>query len=217
MHSLYWRTLESQALLSWSCSRFGDFPVFPKDLRQLINPSYHERSKLDWFFSPWQRRADRFKGSSNADLLMRVDLETYLSENCLVKTDRASMLASLEVRVPYLDEIILDRILPLSVDHKIVDGELKALLKPLAKRLLPPAVWDRPKHGFDVPISVWLAGKWKPALETVLEWGEEHVDFFYYPYLRRLQRQNERDRQTGRYLWNPFVLLAWMMRRSVRI
>ena len=42
---------------------------------------------------------------------MRTDLETYLSENCLVKTDRASMLASLEVRVPYLDETVLERIL----------------------------------------------------------------------------------------------------------
>lgn len=217
MHSLYWRTLTSQALLPWSCSRFGDFPVFPKDLRQLINPPYHERSKVDRFFSPWQRRADRFKGSSTVDLLMRVDLETYLTENCLVKTDRASMLASLEVRVPYLDELILERILPLSADHRVIDGELKALLKPLAKRLLPPAVWDRPKHGFDVPISPWLAGKWKPALETVLEWGEEHADIFHYPYLRRLQRQNERDRQTGRYLWNPFVLLAWMMDRSITI
>ena len=39
---------------------------------------------------------------------MRADLETYLSENCLVKTDRASMLASLEVRVPYLDELLLE-------------------------------------------------------------------------------------------------------------
>ena len=48
----------------------------------------------------------------DSDVLMRTDLETYLSENCLVKTDRASMLASLEVRVPYLDEIVLDRILP---------------------------------------------------------------------------------------------------------
>lgn len=217
MHSLYWRTLTPKALIPWSYSRFGDFPVFPKDLRQLINPSYHERSKVDRFFSFWQRRADRFKDSSKVDLLMRVDLETYLTENCLVKTDRASMLASLEVRVPYLDELILDRILPLSAEHKIVDGELKALLKPLAKRLLPPAVWDRPKHGFDVPISDWLAGKWKPALETVLEWGEEHVDIFHYPYLRRLQRQNERDRQTGRYLWNPFVLLAWMMDRSITV
>ena len=68
----------------------------------------------------------------DADVLMRTDLQTYLSENCLVKTDRASMLASLEVRVPFLDELLLDRILPLRADKKIVDGQLKALLLPIA-------------------------------------------------------------------------------------
>ena len=94
---------------------------------------------------------------------MRTDLETYLSENCLVKTDRASMLASLEVRVPYLDEILLDRILPLPAKDKIVAGQLKALLLPIARRLLPKEVWDRPKHGFTVPLDVRLAGAWRSA------------------------------------------------------
>ena len=217
MHSLYWRTLSAHDLYSWSNSRFGDFPVFPKDLRQLIDPAHHERLQVHSFFSPWQEKADKYGHSWNADLFMRVDLETYLTENCLVKTDRASMLASLEVRVPFLDEMILDRILPLSADKKIINGELKPLLKQLAKCLLPPDVWNRPKHGFDVPVPNWLAGKWKPALDKVLEWGEEHVGVFNYSYLRRLQKENEKNRQTGRYLWNPFVLLAWMMSRTVKI
>src|SRR4029453_19188637 len=97
------------------------------------------------------------------DILMRTALETYLSENCLVKTDRASMLASLEVRVPYLDELLLDGILPIPAKDKIVAGQLKALLLPIARRLLPKEVWDRPKHGFDVPLDVRLAGAWLPA------------------------------------------------------
>ena len=121
---------------------------------------------------------------------MRTDLETYLSENCLVKTDRASMLASLEVRVPYLDEMVLDRILPLPASDKIVNGQLKALLMPIARRLLPREVWDRPKHGFTVPLDVRLAGAWRPAVEAALDWGESNFDFFDYPYLRRLHTIN---------------------------
>ena len=69
---------------------------------------------------------------------MRTDLETYLSENCLVKTDRASMLASLEVRVPYLDEAVLDRLLPLPAQEKLRGGQLgaphAACAPPLAER-----------------------------------------------------------------------------------
>ena len=60
------------------------------------------------------------------------------------------MLASLDVRVPYLDEMILDRILPLPSSKKMPNGELKALLMPIARRLLPREVWDRPKHGFTI-------------------------------------------------------------------
>ena len=117
-------------------------------------------------------------------------LGTYLSENCLVKTDRASMLASLEVRVPFLDELLLDQILPLHANRKIVNGTLKALLMPIARRLLPSQVWDRPKHGFHVPLDRFLSGIWRPAVETALDWGESHVDLFDYRYLRRLHAIN---------------------------
>jgi asparagine synthase (glutamine-hydrolysing) len=145
---------------------------------------------------------------------MRADLETYLSGNCLVKTDRASMLASLEVRVPFLDEVLLERILPLHANKKIVDGTMKALLLPIAKRLLPRPVWDRPKHGFHVPLDRFLSGIWRPAVEAALEWGEAHVDVFDYRYLRRLQAINISTGGIGRELWNPFVFLAWAMARS---
>ncbi len=146
---------------------------------------------------------------------MRADLETYLSENCLVKTDRASMLASLEVRVPYLDELLLDRILPLPANKKIVDGTLKALLMPIAKRLLPKQVWDRPKHGFHVPLDRFLSGAWKPAVDAALDWGETHIDVFDYRYLRGLHARNISSGGIGRELWNPFVFLSWAMARSV--
>ena len=127
------------------------------------------------------------------------------------------MLASLEVRVPYLDETLLDRILPLPAHTKIVDGQLKALLTPIARRLLPREVWDRPKQGFNVPVDIRLAGAWHPAMEVVLDWGKKNFDLFDYGYLRRLQEINMSEGGIDRELWNPFVLLAWAMARSLTI
>jgi asparagine synthase (glutamine-hydrolysing) len=147
---------------------------------------------------------------------MRTDLGTYLSENCLVKTDRASMLASLEVRVPYLDELLLDRILPLHASRKIIDGTLKALLLPIAQRLLPRQVWDRPKHGFNVPVSHFMTNRWRPAIEFVLDWGKQNVDLFNYDYLHHLYGINVKEGGIDRELWNPIVVLSWMMRHSMR-
>jgi asparagine synthase (glutamine-hydrolysing) len=214
MSYLYWRTLPHRDLMRWSWVRYGDYPVFRKDLRQVLSSRYHQAAEVTQFFAPWERIAIRYGDRIDMDLLMRTDLQTYLSENCLVKTDRASMLASLEVRVPFLDELILDRVLPLHANRKIVNGTLKALLMPIARRLLPSQVWDRPKHGFHVPLSPFLAGNWRPAIETALDWGETHVDLFDYGYLRRLHAINISTGGVDRDLWNPFVFLCWAMARS---
>jgi asparagine synthase (glutamine-hydrolysing) len=211
---MYWWTLSAQDRIRFAWSRYGDFRVFRRDMQQLLVPPYHQAARIDEYFEPWERRARRYGERFDTDVLMRADLETYLSENNLVKTDRATMLASLEARVPYLDEIVLDRILPLPAKEKIVGGQLKALLMPIARRLLPREVWDRPKQGFQVPIGIGLAGKWRPAVETVLDWGESNLDIFDYHYLRRLHAMNISKGGIWRELWNPFVLLAWTMARS---
>jgi asparagine synthase (glutamine-hydrolysing) len=214
---VYWRTLSAQDRIRWSWTGYGDFPVFGKDLRQVLMPAYHERARIDEYFQPWERRAQRYGLHFDTDVLIRTDLETYLSENCLLKTDRASMLASLEVRVPYLDNVVLDRILPLPAETKIVNGTLKALLLPLARRILPKEVWDRPKHGFNVPLGTWLKGDWQPAVEAALDWGESHMDVFNFTYLRRLHKMNGRGNGNGRQLWKPFVFLAWAMAHKRRL
>jgi asparagine synthase (glutamine-hydrolysing) len=211
---LYWRTLTHHEYIRWSWVCYGDFPVFRKDMRQVLASQYHETAKVSEFFEPWALVAKRYGDTIDTDVLMRTDLNTYLSENCLVKTDRASMLASLEVRVPFLDEIVLDRILPLHANRKIVDGTLKALLMPIARRLLPSQVWDRPKHGFHVPLDQFLSGIWRPAVDAALDWGEAHVDVFDYRYLRSLHSRNISNGGIGRELWNPFVFLSWAMARA---
>ena len=194
---VYWQTLSSQDRMRFSWVNYGDFPVFRKDLRQLFAPCYRDSAEVEAYFAPWERRAHRYGADFDMDVLVRTDLETYLSENCLVKTDRASMLASLEVRVPYLDETVLERILPVATSEKLRGGELKALLKPVAQRLLPRAVWDRPKQGFTVPVDRRLAGLWRPAVEAALRWGESHFRLFNYQYSASLARA---EHLRGRHL-----------------
>jgi asparagine synthase (glutamine-hydrolysing) len=214
---VFGRLLSPQDRIRWEWSRYGDFPVFRKDMRQLLLPDYWNVMKIEDYFEPWERQALRYGEQFDVDVLMRADLGTYLSENCLVKTDRASMLASLEVRVPYLDETIIDRILPLPASQKIASGSLKALLRPIARRLLPREAWDRPKHGFTVPLEVRLAGAWRPAVEAMLDWGEPNFGLFDYRYLRRLAAISGAGGAIGRDLWNPFVLLAWAKAHSLSI
>ena len=80
---------------------------------------------------------------------------------------------------------------------KIPGGQLKALLMPLARRLLPREVWDRSKQGFSSPLDAWMAGRWRSAVEATLDWGEANIPLFDYAYLRRLHALNIADGGTA--------------------
>jgi len=100
--------------------------------------------------------------------LQYLDLKTYLCDDILVKVDRASMAHALEVRVPMLDHRIVERAARLPSKDKIDGRETKIALKQVARKVLPPRVFDRKKMGFTVPVPEWLKGGLKSRAESVL-------------------------------------------------
>jgi len=105
--------------------------------------------------------------------LMRIDQKTYLPDAMMTKADRASMAASLEVRVPLLDTRVVRYTSSLPEDLKYRDGTGKHLLKRLLARYVPPELFERPKMGFGVPIDRWFRGDLKPLLLDYL--SPEHL------------------------------------------
>ena len=85
------------------------------------------------------------------------DATYYIPDDLQVKLDRASMRVALEVRCPLLDYRIARRGIELTTKSKYLDGP-KRFLRQLARRRFSPAVLDRPKHGFNVPLARWLRG-----------------------------------------------------------
>lgn len=116
-------------------------------------------------------RGDRIPQAT--DLLQRItrmDFNNYLPEDILVKVDRASMLASLEVRAPLLDyrliEFAFGRV-PSSL--KTTVNQRKILLKRLAACVLPPEFDLQRKKGFAIPLPDWLkSGAWRDMFYEVL-------------------------------------------------
>src|ERR687886_2668229 len=103
----------------------------------------------------------RFAETDGAELLARlqdVDLGTYLVDDLLVKTDRASMAHSLEARVPFLDPIVADFGLALPAHLKVRGFAKKRLLKRAVEPLLPREVVHGRKQGFSIPAAAWLRG-----------------------------------------------------------
>jgi asparagine synthase (glutamine-hydrolysing) len=85
-----------------------------------------------------------------------LDTKTYLPEDILAKVDRASMLCSLEARVPLLDHRVLEFAARIPSELKFRDGQGKHIFRRLMEELLPKELLTRPKAGFGVPLVQWF-------------------------------------------------------------
>ena len=96
--------------------------------------------------------------------MMRVDQKTYLPDAMMTKAERASMAVNLEVRVPLLDNRIVEYTSSLPEELKYRNGTGKYLLKKLLAKYVPTELFERPKMGFGVPIDRWFRSDLKSLL-----------------------------------------------------
>ncbi|UCG52459.1 MAG: asparagine synthase (glutamine-hydrolyzing) [Candidatus Latescibacterota bacterium] len=100
--------------------------------------------------------------TSNSDYIERLtvfDLEFYLPNDMLTKVDKMSMASALEVRVPFLDETVMDVAARVPSKLKLRGFTTKYLLRRLASEVLPGEIWKRGKQGFSVPLESWFRGQ----------------------------------------------------------
>jgi asparagine synthase (glutamine-hydrolysing) len=96
------------------------------------------------------------------------ELTGYMRRMLLRDADQMSMAVSLELRVPFLDHQLVEYSLGLVAAEKKRYGGTKGLLVEACRDLLPPAVYQRPKAGFALPMRNWMAGPLAPFVETGL-------------------------------------------------
>jgi asparagine synthase (glutamine-hydrolysing) len=140
------------------------------------------------------------------------DLAVRLPELLLMRVDKMTMLSSIEARVPFLDHRLVEFGMALPMELKLRNGRTKHILRLAAKELLDPEVIDRPKKGFDVPLSAWLRS------EPLTGWAEGTVfgsnlmrrDLFDLEYVRRLFREHTQEKADhGFRIWNLVNLCSW--------
>jgi asparagine synthase (glutamine-hydrolysing) len=99
---------------------------------------------------------DYSPGADPVDAAMRTDVADYLAGDILVKTDRAAMASSLELRAPFLDVDLASFCLTLPSRLKLNGRSDKLLLRRWAEYRWPVSVRKRAKQGFAAPVHVWL-------------------------------------------------------------
>jgi len=214
--SLLRRTLHSRERVFYRRVELGPWKVSRKSLKRYLAPDAWARCAPEKTLDLWRKLAASFGGTMNTESLMRADLWTYLSDNCLAKTDRASMAHGLEVRVPLLGNAVLDDVLRLPAEAHF-NGEDKLLLRDLARRYLPDSVWNRPKHGFSVPLHELFNGAWQDRCEDVVHRAAKIAPFLDARAVGNLWRAARTGRGSRRLAYTFVVLLLWLERHRLDV
>jgi len=115
-----------------------------------------------------RRHMERSDSEHPLSQIQYADIKTYLPGDILTKVDRASMAASLEVRVPLLDHTLIEWAARLSPSIKLREGVGKYILKAALKPYLPEDILYRPKQGFSVPLARWFRGPLRQRVREAL-------------------------------------------------
>ncbi|MFN0071082.1 MAG: asparagine synthetase B family protein, partial [Chloroflexota bacterium] len=146
-----------------------------------------------------------------AEAAMKLDTATYLPDDLLVKVDIATMANSLEARSPFLDYRLVEFAARLPLSLKIRDGNSKYLVKRAMRDRIPPAILNRRKAGFGVPLGRWFRDDLKCMLQEVVL-GEQALarQYFEPAAIRRLVHDHVDGRADfAPRLWALLVLELW--------
>lgn len=140
-----------------------------------------------------------------------VDIKSWLPDDLLVKADKMTMAASLELRVPFLDHKLLEFCLRLPDDLRLRGGVGKYLLKRAALRWLPESIIFRKKQGFPVPVAQWFReGLHERVSEILLDPRTLGRGYVRPEYVRSLLRRHRAgDGDHSRRLLTFVILELW--------
>src|SRR5947209_8343988 len=144
------------------------YPVAVRHQRWMGSFAPEERAALLLYGAEHAGAADGAGEGDELNQVLRLDMHGYLENDILVKLDRASMMASLEARVPMLNNDFVAYATALPLSMKLRGMKSKFLLKRALRGVLPDSILDRPKKGFGVPVAEWFRGRLREPMLVVL-------------------------------------------------
>lgn len=152
------------------------------------------------------------KVDSSVEKMMALDTLSYMTDDILVKVDRAAMANSLETRVPFLDHTVFEMAWRLPLNEKLKDGVSKSCLREILYKYVPKDLIERPKSGFAIPLAQWLQG-------PLVEWADKLLDkdrliqegYFNADIVSEMWQEHRSGKKNHQYhLWDILMFQLWL-------
>ena len=185
---------------------------FDDEIDQLLLDNSRDGSE-DYFKSVFLNSAAR--NESMVEGVMQWDLRSYLVDNGFYISDTSSMAEGVEMRVPYLNNKVLDFALNVPVKIKRHKGVYKALLRAIESQYLPKHLLMKRKRGFyPFPKRNWLDGGFKDHVNEYLsEKRFKKQSIFNYDVIRNIMDiHNNSNVNVSDKLWNMLIFQMWAQR-----
>jgi asparagine synthase (glutamine-hydrolysing) len=203
--------------------RFISFATMPIDQAYMRSYSYYDSSQLrELLKSTYWPSIDSinnehkliFESKFENDVINRIcytDIHMFLLGLNLTYSDRASMAASVEVRVPYIDKLVVTEAMQIPGKFKIKNGISKYILKKAAQNFLPKKIIFRPKAAFSVPIRSWISNDLKGMVDELLSEGNiNRRGFLNYSFVKKLIDNDRNGIEDNAYqIYQLLTLELW--------
>jgi asparagine synthase (glutamine-hydrolysing) len=169
-------------------------------------------------FARYRQCQSYFAGQDIINQMALVDSMIILPDIFLEKVDRSTMAASLEVRVPFLDNDLVDYCMRIPGYSKVPGGRKKGLLKKALSGAVPDDILYGPKTGFGVPVGYWLRKALKPLfLDHLARCRREHPDVLNIEYIKRLYAEHEdQTRSRSFLLWKIMNFMIFINNGNIQ-
>lgn len=180
------------------------FMFEPVEVKKILSYKTGKKTYKD-FTKPFY---DKCKNYDDVTKMQYIDFNFWLIGDILLKADKMSMANSLEVRVPYLDRILIDYARTLPTKYKIKDGQTKFAFRKVANEVLESKFADKKKLGFPVPIREWI--KEEDIYNKIKDSFSRSSDFFKVDEITKLlEEHKEGKKDNSRKIWTIYSFLVW--------
>ncbi|MGE5106258.1 MAG: asparagine synthase (glutamine-hydrolyzing) [Sphingobacteriales bacterium] len=203
--------------------RFLSFAALPAEEAYMRSYSYYSKEELQQLFRDnitieYQKLRDshasvfnRYYTDNPVNQMCYTDLHLFMQGLNLTYTDRASMAASVEVRVPFIDKEVVTMAMQIDGSLKYKQKQSKYILKKIAEKFLPERIIYRPKASFGAPIRSWISNDLKKMVDDLL--SEENVTkrgLFNYSYIKKLVNDDRNGLEDNAYrIYQLLTIELW--------